>query len=385
MSLGALSKSLAILGFKKTGGAGASLSTVRLSLPENGTYTVPDGTGHVINTAASTVYGTTFKFPAVPVAGQDLILSSTNHVQKITLNGNGTAIVGEAIISLAAGTSAVWRHNAASGWVPVVYNPASHWSATTRKIAHAFGDGGWGWYQPSKSFDYYLGSGKSWLQCTASGLAAGGYTSGLEFYSENTIDPSNSNVDNGRYSYSGLHAKIYNSSIPFGAGATSDAKIEAYLTVTCRNNQGAGCSWPGAPVGAAAWLTWGTSHATYAVPMYIGDLKGGQRAQFDVAGNFRTTYMSVDESVQRDTGTADFTVGNNVSTCILAGSGVVAMTFPAVPVNGQTLTLTLETAYTSVTLAGNGKTLIAGTIGILAGSFATWKYRAANTTWHRVG
>lgn len=367
------------------GAPDATLATVRQALPENGTYTVPDGTGHVINTASNTVYGTTFKFPAVPVVGQDLILSTANNIQKITLNGNGAPVVGDQVISLLAGTGVMFRHNATSGWVPVTYNPMTHWSAATKVVAQAFGDGGWGWKQPGRSFDYYVGSGKAWLQSTANGLAANGGIPYLEFYAENTIDPGNASADNGRYSYSGLHAKIYDSSIPFGAGVTADAKVEAYLAVTCRNNQGAACAWTGAPSGAAAWLSWGTSHATRAVPMYIGDLKGGMRAQFDEAGNFRTTKMSVDESVQRDTGTADFTVSDNVSTCVLAGSGTVAVAFPAAPVNGQTLTLTLETVYTEITLSGNGKTLVSGVVGIVSGSFATWRYHAAAATWNRVG
>lgn len=385
MSLGSLSKDLAVLGFTRGGGGETALATVRTALPENGTYTSPDNTEHVINTAGQ-VYGTTFKFPLTPVAGQEMRLSTTNAVQKITLNGNGKTVVGDAVIALAPGAAVVWRYNVDSGWVPVVYNRDTHFSASTKTVAYAYDLGGWGWKNPAASFDWYVVPGKAWLQQTASGLSTSGYTPYLEFYAENTIDPSNGATANGQDSYSGQHGKIYDSTVPFGAGATADAKVEFYTAVTCRNQTNANCKWPGGPNGSAAWLTWGTSHATQRVPMYIGDLKGGLRAQFDVSGNFRTTNMSVDESVQRTTGTTDFTISDNVSTCVLAGSGTVVVIFPAIPVNGQTLTLAIETAYTSITLNGNGKTLIAGAaVGTIAGSYAEWRYYGPTTTWHRVG
>ena len=38
-----------------------------------------------------------------------------------------------------------------------------------------------------------------------------------------------------------------------------------------------------------------------------------------------------------------------------------------------------------ITEDGSGQTLIAGTVGVTAGSFAKWQYNLADTTWDRVG
>ena len=140
-------------------------------------------------------------------------------------------------------------------------------------------------------------------------------------------------------------------------------------------------------MGAAAWLTWGTTHATRRVPLYIGDLVGGLRAMFDVDGNFTLSYAYANASEYRTTQAGgSVTISSNVSTAILAGSGAQTVLLPVAPINGQELPITLETAYDQITLDGNGKTLIAGAaLGVAAGSFARYRYRAANATWHRVG
>jgi hypothetical protein len=88
----------------------------------------------------------------------------------------------------------------------------------------------------------------------------------------------------------------------------------------------------------------------------------------------------------RNTGTASFTVPDYTDIQILAGSGTIVVTFPALVTDGQELVVSLETAYTAITYAGNGKTVIAGVAqAVTAGAFARWRYNLANTTWHRVG
>jgi hypothetical protein len=88
----------------------------------------------------------------------------------------------------------------------------------------------------------------------------------------------------------------------------------------------------------------------------------------------------------RNTGTANYTIPDFTDVAILAGSGTITLTFPATVYDGEELVITLETAYTAITLAGNGRTLVTGAaLGVSAGSFARYRYRAANTTWHRVG
>lgn len=88
----------------------------------------------------------------------------------------------------------------------------------------------------------------------------------------------------------------------------------------------------------------------------------------------------------RNTGTAAFTVDDNIDVQILAGSGTVALTLPVARYDGQELIVTLETAYTAVTFVAGSGTLITGeAMAVTAGSFARYRYNLANTTWHRVG
>lgn len=89
----------------------------------------------------------------------------------------------------------------------------------------------------------------------------------------------------------------------------------------------------------------------------------------------------------RSTATAAFTLANGITDLILAGSGTVPVTLPSLPYDAQELTVTLETAYTAVSFVANtGQTLKAGVAMLVAaGSFASFRYRAANTTWYRIG
>lgn len=93
---------------------------------------------------------------------------------------------------------------------------------------------------------------------------------------------------------------------------------------------------------------------------------------------------------QRDIGTANFTVGAGVTDVTLAGSGTVQVTTPATPYDGQLLNITLEAAYTAVTVAANtasvAQTIVAGVaLTVTAGSFARFRYRAATLKWLRIG
>lgn len=118
-----------------------------------------------------------------------------------------------------------------------------------------------------------------------------------------------------------------------------------------------------------------------------GNTTNGEWFEWDTNGNYLTYKGHGHRGEQRDTstGTAAITINDNISKLILAGSGTHTVNFPAAPFDGQEQILTLETAYTGLTLAGNGKTLIGGSISVTAGSFGRWAYRAANTTWHRIG
>lgn len=364
--------------------AGA-LVVARPPFTQGGNYTVPDGTAHVVSSATAQVYNTTITFPATPVPGQRLILSNPTaySMGDVTVVGNGKTILGPSVMSMPAYTSNEWNYNATDGWVPTNRNPMFTEVAigVNELVGQSAQGGGFRWsLAGGGSADYYIQPGLCWMQTTGSGILGGPNNQMAEFRADNTLDVTDSNVNNGRYSWAGFTANIYNSSIAFGGGATNDAKVNFAIAATSRQNTGASVMAPGTPAGVGVHFSFQNA------PLYFGDLTNGLRAQIDTAGNFRTSKMSCDESEVRNTGTASFTVSDNVSTCILAGSGTITLTFPATPVNGQDLTITLETAYTAITLAGNGKTIITGAaLGVSAGSFARYRYRAANTTWHRVG
>lgn len=118
-----------------------------------------------------------------------------------------------------------------------------------------------------------------------------------------------------------------------------------------------------------------------------GALYNGVWAWWDDYGNHIQARGRGTTSEQRDTGTASFTVADNTAQVALAGSGTITVTLPQTPFDGQDLTLFLETGYTGITLSSGaqGATIIGGTVGTTAGSFARFSYRAASNTWRRCG
>lgn len=69
------------------------------------------------------------------------------------------------------------------------------------------------------------------------------------------------------------------------------------------------------------------------------------------------------------------------------GSLILAMslTMPPNPVDTQRVTVSSKSAVTSFTMSANtGQTLYGGLTTILGGGFATWIYRAADTSWYRI-
>jgi hypothetical protein len=120
---------------------------------------------------------------------------------------------------------------------------------------------------------------------------------------------------------------------------------------------------------------------------YSGALYNGVWGFFDEYGNYLNKRASGNLGEQRDTGTASFTVTDNTAQVALAGSGTITITLPQVPFDGQELTIFLETAYTGITLSGGAlaSTIIGGTIGVTAGAFARFSYRAGSNAWRRCG
>lgn len=358
--------------------ASAPLTTVVISLAENQTYVIPDHTSHLINTNPCQISNTSLTFPANPVDGQNLMISSAYNIMSINLNGNGHPVQGPEKISIRYESGVLYNYGAAVGWVSVLADSATHCNAKIMRTASALGAGGWQFRQPSSAYDLILDNNRMWLQCEAGGAAKA--PSFAEFWCQNTIDVQSVARGNGVYATSGFYATIGNSSAPFGPGAPNDKQVEMRLVVTCRNLI-AGTIWPGSLPGAGAWLQCKNG------PFFIGDEVLGQRAMVDDSGNFALTHALANTSEYRTTASGGtVTIADNVSTAILAGGGAQTVLFPATPINGQELTFTLATAYTTITLDGNGKKLISGAAwGLTAGSFAKYKYRSANATWYRIG
>lgn len=66
---------------------------------------------------------------------------------------------------------------------------------------------------------------------------------------------------------------------------------------------------------------------------------------------------------------------------------IAAHTFnmPVNPYDGQLLRVAMTQTITALTMAATGKTLNGGLTAGAANGFAAWRYRAADTTWYRVG
>jgi hypothetical protein len=95
---------------------------------------------------------------------------------------------------------------------------------------------------------------------------------------------------------------------------------------------------------------------------------------------------AVNSTKARSTATSGtVTIAADTQCQILAGSGTITCAMPVAPIDNQIQKVTLETGYTAITMSGNGKTIVGATIGITAGSFATWQYFSSTTTWYRIG
>lgn len=271
-------------------------ATVARSLAENQAYVIPDHTCHLINTNPCQISSTSLTVPGHPVDGQTLMISSFYNIQSLKLNGNGLPIKGNRKIAIRNESGVLYCYSAVVGWVPILSDPFTHCNDTAKSTAHAFGAdytaGGWWFNRPSVSWDFYLGSNRAWMQCTAGGTAT--TSNYLEFLCQNTLDVKSVAPGNGDFATSGFLATICNSSTNFGPGATNDKQVEAKLTVTGRNLR-ENSMWPGSLPGAAAWLQYQNG------PFYMGDKVLGQRVMFDASGNFALTYAFANTSEYRTT------------------------------------------------------------------------------------
>ena len=73
---------------------------------------------------------------------------------------------------------------------------------------------------------------------------------------------------------------------------------------------------------------------------------------------------------------------------VLTPAGTIAaltVNMPVNPYDGQRVTLASSQTVTALTMAAAGKALNAGLTTIGAALFGSWRYRAANTMWYRIG
>lgn len=81
-------------------------------------------------------------------------------------------------------------------------------------------------------------------------------------------------------------------------------------------------------------------------------------------------------------------IGNTVLTVVLDPAGTLAsgsVTFPALPLDGQTLRIATTQSITALTLvAGSGQTIKNPVTALAAGTAVVYLYRGAAQTWYRV-
>ena len=79
---------------------------------------------------------------------------------------------------------------------------------------------------------------------------------------------------------------------------------------------------------------------------------------------------------------------NTTNSLVLEPAGTLAtgtVTMPAAPGNNQVLTVASTAIITALTIAPNAGQAVKGLLTtIAANGFASWVYRAANSTWYRI-
>lgn len=369
----------------------SDLSTFESAWNEGGTLDIPDGVSSVLNTSGAQIYAFAIVMPANPVNGQPLTITSLAEVRQPThSSGNGGSIISP-IAGFVAGTSFTYRYRASTKtWVPLV-EPIQYESngSGVRTLTTLTGAGTFQLLNHlGLSWGLSLGGASQPLmvsQATADGQSGRG--SFLGYQSQNTLNVNDASSTNGEFSWGGYQAVTYNSSIPYGGGASNDDPLILGLVNTGQMFVGgSGVNWPawnGAPAGAWNWLSFSSKPLICGAPYGAGEAFRIDHTNCVFA--FAKAIAITGED--RDTSSANFTVADFVGNVVLDGSGTVQVTMPPNPINGQRLDLMLGTNYVAVSVAANaGQTIVTGAaIGATAGSFASWRYRLANTTWYRIG
>lgn len=116
-----------------------------------------------------------------------------------------------------------------------------------------------------------------------------------------------------------------------------------------------------------------------------GNSYNGKWSQYDTWGNASFLRSWGNASRQKDTvTTGTVTIGMGVTNLILAGSGTVTVALPATPYDGQIASLQIRTAYTGITVSGNGMSIGGSVVSPSAGGFASWRFDSTDSIWDRM-
>jgi hypothetical protein len=138
-------------------------------------------------------------------------------------------------------------------------------------------------------------------------------------------------------------------------------------------------------VALAAWEVQTRSQSTAALVAAVA-AKTIQMDTVDDVGQEDDLAETVYVYVPANGGTVN--VPDDAEVVHVSPAGTIAgatLNMPTGPVDGQRVSITTNAVITTLTHAATGKTLKGAWTAGAVGQFGTWKYRAADTTWYRVG
>jgi len=323
------------------------------------------------------------------------LAGETIEFEIVATSGGGVKFFGSGVNTLTPlvnnrlsqlGQRLVLRRNAANTAF-VVQQAFPIFAPTNGTYGLIYGDGPVKLAVISSATDFVLNNGSLYVQ--HSNIGTGGTQATLGLYAEGTLDVANVT---GTYA-TGSSVETFSRQVSYSSEwviRLGNAVVPHY------NTAGA---FPGLPTGVvgkrhAAIRLNGTRYTDskhwggIAIGAQSGALYNGSWAFFSEYGGFYTQRAGGTISEQRDTATTGTIAATEYTASLsLAGGGTVTVNVPQTPEDGQEWTVFLEAGYTGITLAPGaaGATILAGTVGLTAGSFARWRYRTASNTWRRVG
>jgi hypothetical protein len=144
----------------------------------------------------------------------------------------------------------------------------------------------------------------------------------------------------------------------------------------------------GQTIGAYAMRTYGSASAALTAAEAAGTIKLSTYVDQSAPGQYVPEGISGKAQVSVPLTGNTVTIDDDVENLLIDPAGTIAaltVNMPLAPYDGQEVTLGASQTVTALTMSGNGKTLNGGLTTIGAALFGTWRYKAANTTWYRIG